>query len=102
MSPQERRWRSKLAQLIAQHGFVRGTLQERLKVCGKLNCRCTRGQKHRGLYLILSKQGRIRQLYVPRSYEAMVRQWVQNYHDLRDLMDRVSEIHWQKVQRRQG
>ncbi len=99
---QERQWRSKLAQLVTQHGFVRGTLQERLRVCGKPNCRCARGQRHRALYLVLSKHGRSQQLYVPREWEAAVRQWVDNYHDVRDLMEKISEYHLNKVQKRQG
>ena len=102
MGVRERQWRSRLAQLVSQHGFMRGTLQERQRVCGKPNCRCAQGHKHRALYLVVSQEGQTRQLYVPKQYEAAVRQWVNNYHDIRDLMDRVSEIHWQKVKRRQG
>ena len=102
MPAQQRQWRSKLAQIITQHGFVRGTLQERLRVCGKPNCRCARGQRHRALYLVFSKQGRSQQLYVPKQWEASVRQWVKNYHDVRDLMEKISQDHLNKVQKRQG
>ena len=102
MAVQERRWRSKLAQLVAEHGLVRGTLQERLRVCGKPNCRCARGQGHRGLYLVLSKDGRTRQMYVPKQWEATVRQWVENYQDMRGLMEKISDHHLNNMQKRQG
>ena len=56
MTAQERQWRSKLAQIVAQQGFIRGSLLERQRVCGKPNCRCTRGHKHKALYLVISRQ----------------------------------------------
>ena len=102
MSAQERRWRSKLAQFVTEHGFVRGTLQERLRVCGKPNCRCVRGERHRGLYLVSSKEGRTQQLYIPKQWEATVRQWVENYREMRDLMEQTSDHHLNKVHKRQG
>ncbi len=102
MTTQERQWRSKLAQLVSQRGFIRGTLQERMRLCGKPNCRCTRGQRHRCLLLVISQKNRTRQLYVPKKWEPTVREWVKNYHDVRDLMEKISQIHWNKVQKRQG
>ena len=102
MSPQERQWRSKLAQICSGHGLIRGSLVDRERVCGKPNCKCTRGHKHRSLYLFLVKAGTTHQLYVPRQLEAKVRQWVRNYHAARDLMDQISQIHWDKVRTRQG
>ncbi len=102
MSVRERQWRSKLAQLVSQRGFIRGALLERRRVCGKPNCKCARGQRHRALYLVLSKEGRTQQLYVPKQWESAMRQWVENYHDVRDLMEKISQHHWNKVQKRQG
>ena len=102
MSARERQWRSRLAQLVSQHGFIRGSLQERRRVCGKPNCKCARGQGHWALYLVLSKEGHTHQLYVPKQWESDVRQWVENYHDVRDLMEKISQLHWNKVQKRQG
>ena len=102
LSRQERQWRSKLTQLVSQQGFMRGSLQERTRVCGKPNCKCAQGQGHKSLYLVLSKEGKTQQLYVPRQWESAVRQWVTNYHDVRDLMEKISEYHLNKVQKRQG
>lgn len=102
MNAQQRRWRSKLAQLASQHGLMHGCLLERERVCGKPNCRCTRGHKHRSLYLVMTKKGRLHQLYVPKPWEADVRQWVQNYREMQDLMEKISEGFWNKVRTRQG
>lgn len=101
LSPQERDWRSRLTQIVSGQPFLKGSLLERERVCGKPNCRCARGQKHRSLYLVLSSGKRLRQLYVPKDWEEPVRQWVANYHRVRDLLAGVSDLYWNKVKRRQ-
>jgi hypothetical protein len=101
MSARERRTRSRLAQLISQRGILRGSLLLRRRVCGKPNCKCTRGQKHESLYLVISEGGRTRQLYVPRDWESRVRRWVEDYHRARQLMEEISRIYWDKVRTRQ-
>ena len=101
MSARERRTRSRLAQLISQRGLLRGSLLLRRRVCGKPNCKCTRGQKHESLYLVISEGGRTRQLYVPRDWESRVRRWVEEYHRARQLMEEISRIYWDKVRTRQ-
>jgi len=102
MSPQERRARSQLAQLVSQRGIVRGSLLVRRRVCGKPGCRCIRGEEHESLYLVISEGGRTRQLYVPKDWEARVRRWVEDYHHARRLMEEVSRIYWDKMRTRQG
>lgn len=96
----ERRARSRLAQLVHGQGLLRGTLLERGRVCGKPACRCTRGELHRSLYLVVSEKGRTRQLFVPKDWEPLVRRWVQSHHDARELMEEISRIHWEKVRQR--
>jgi hypothetical protein len=100
MPPAERRARSRLAQLIHGQGLLRGSLLERGRVCGKAGCKCARGELHQSLYLVVSEKGRTRQLFIPRDWEALVRRWVQNHHDARELMEEVSRIHWEKVRMR--
>ncbi|MEQ8762459.1 MAG: DUF6788 family protein [Planctomycetota bacterium] len=97
MSAQERRLRSQVAQLLDGAGIVHGTLVEREKSCGKTNCRCARGEKHRALYLTLNRDKKLRQLYIPKSLEETVRRWVQQDRIVRDLLDDVSELHWEKL-----
>ncbi len=101
MSPQERQTRSQLAQLVNQQGLMRGTLLVRQRVCGKAGCKCTRGELHESLYLVRSEEGRTRQLYVPRAFEARVRRWVENHRRARRLMEEISRRYWKKVRDRQ-
>lgn len=102
LSVQERRLRSQLRNILSNSGMLHGTLLLRRRVCGKPNCKCVRGHKHEGLYLVVTEGGKSRQLYVPKDWEQTVRQWIRNYQRARQLMDEVSRIHWQKVRRRQG
>jgi len=102
MDAPERRWRSRLAQIAAAGGLIRGTLLERYRACGNPNCRCARGQKHRAVYLMLSEGGRLRQLFIPKAYEQQVRQWVANHKELKGLLKQISEVYWNKVKQRHG
>jgi len=93
MPDQERRLRSALAKLLSQQGVIHGTLSLRRRVCGKPNCKCAKGQKHEGLYLLVRHKGTVRQIYVPQDRRETVRQWVENYHTARELMDELSDIY---------
>lgn len=101
MSAGERQARAQLAQLVSQKAIVRGSLLLRRRVCGKAGCKCTRGELHQGLYLVITEKGKTRQLYVPRDWEERVRRWVADYHRARGLMEEVSRIYWDKVRLRQ-
>jgi hypothetical protein len=101
MSLAERDFRSKLVRLVSTGAFIRGTLSTREKMCGKPNCKCTRGEKHIALYLVVSQEGRLRQLFVPKSHEETVRQWIEQYRQAEALLEEISNIHWEKLQNRE-
>jgi hypothetical protein len=101
MSVAERQARSALARLVTQRGLLRGNLLERRRVCGKPTCRCPRGELHAGLYLVFSEGGKLRQLFVPKTWEARVRQWVTDYHDARRLLEELSRLYFEKVRQRE-
>jgi len=101
MSAAERQARSRLAQVMSRQGFLRGSLLTRRMKCGKSNCKCAQGEGHVSLFLVISENGRTRQLYVPKDWESRVRLWVEDYHRARQLMEEVSRIYWDKVRNRQ-
>jgi hypothetical protein len=87
----ERHARSRLAQLIAEQPFLRGSLVERARSCGKPACRCRqKGQLHRSLYLATRHNGRRVLLYVPRALQETVRLWVSNG---RRLAQQAQDLH---------
>ena len=102
MSLRERELRSELKQLLLSLGLVRGNLSVRLRTCGKSSCHCMQqgGAKHPVLYLVASDGGKLRQLFIPSELEAQTRQWVDAYQRLRDLLEELSELHWQKLKQR--
>ena len=86
----ERHARSRLAHLVTQEPFLRGSLVERVRPCGKPTCRCQKGQLHRSLYLATRYNGRRALLYIPRALEETVRQWVRNG---RSLSQQIQDLH---------
>jgi hypothetical protein len=100
MSERERKLRSQINRLFSQQGLIHGTLITRKRVCGKPNCRCTRGQLHESLYLVATEGGKSRQMYIPTSWEPLVRQWIEHYAQVRQLMDELSHLHWDKIRQR--
>jgi len=100
MSARERELRSALNRILSQQGVVHGTLIVRRRVCGKRTCRCTQGHLHESLYLVVTEGGKSRQMYVPRAWEPLVRQWIEQYGQARQLMDDLSRLHWEKVRQR--
>lgn len=100
LSAAERSFRSRIAQLAHDHWFLRGTLSLRTRACGKLNCRCARGERHASLYLVQSHSGKMRQICVPKAWEDRVRQAVQDYQQMQRLIEEVSELEWKRLRER--
>jgi hypothetical protein len=103
LSSSERRFRSRLTQLIQQHWLLRGTLSLRHRKCGKPSCHCATGELHSSLYLVQSQQGQLRQVCIPKDWEERVRQAVSDYQEMQRLLEELSELEWQRVrERRKG
>ena len=100
MSLKEKAWRERAAELIHEDGVLRGSISVRRRVCGKPNCRCTRGERHEAMYVVYRTQGKTVQLYVPKEWEGRVRRWVKRYGEARRLLEKLSGVHEAKVRRR--
>jgi hypothetical protein len=96
----ERHARSRLALLITQEPFLRGSLVERARPCGKPTCRCQRSQLHRSLYLATRHQGQRVLLYIPRALEETVRLWVRNGRSLRQQLQDLHQLQLDQLLRR--
>ena len=100
MTRRERESRSQLKPYISWKEFIRGTLTVRERVCGKPRCRCLRGQKHIALFLTCGKGGKVEQLYIAPEKEEMVREWVKNYHTVKELVEEVSSSYWERLRKK--
>ena len=98
----ERRLRSELKRLLNSDGVIRGSLLQRERSCGRPGCKCnTRGEKHPALYLVVSEEGKSRQVYVPRALEGIVRRWVENHSRAKKLLEEISRLHYEKLRSRE-
>ena len=80
--------------------LIRGSLVVMDRVCGRQNCRCVKGHKHRSLYLSRSEKGKLKMIYIPREAEEEVRRGVLNYKRMKTLLNRISRIHLGRLKRR--
>ena len=71
---------------------IRGSLVVMNRSCGKLNCRCQKGPKHKSIYLSQSYKGKTRMIYLPRGSEGKAHQYVKNYRKIRSILNSVSDI----------
>ena len=98
LSAVERNFRSRIAQLACGNWILRGTLSERASKCGKPSCHCAGGELHHSVYLVQSRQGKLRQLCVPKDWQERVRQAVSGYRAMQQLLEEVSELEWKRLQ----
>jgi hypothetical protein len=96
-----RRRLSRLRQLLENGELLRASLTESERTCGKPNCKCTRGEKHRSLYVGQSKEGKVRTAYVPPSWEDRVRSWVERRREVDRLLEELSDLCWERLRRRE-
>lgn len=101
LSSAELRFRSRIAQIASGRWLLRGNLTERRTKCGKPNCRCSRGELHRSLYLVQSSGGKLRQICVPKAWQDRVRRAVEDYHEMQRLIEEVSQLEWSRLRRRE-
>ena len=100
MKESERQLRSRLNQMIAGAGLVRGTLTLRKVTCGKKGCRCANGEPHLALVLTASAKGKALQLFIPKALEGITRRWIKQYRQAEDLLEKISMEHWDKFRKR--
>ncbi len=87
----EREIRSRIARSIVSDELIHGTLTVRQQKCGKPNCHCVDGPRHRALYLTVRSDGKPRQVFVPAQLEQTVQQWVECDHRVQQLLRELNE-----------
>lgn len=98
-----RRRRYLLTRLPAMEHLLRGSLIERYKPCGKPGCKCSNGPGHGPkYYLSVSQGGGYPQMdYVPLAYCSQVREWLDNYRQVREILDEICQINRELLRRRE-
>jgi len=101
LSAQERKILSRLHWLLDKPGLLRANLVRMKRKCGNKNCRCTKGSPHTSWYLYQSKEGKPKMLFVPGEWEKDVTEWVEKNKEIRELLDQLSTIYWEKIKNRE-
>ena len=99
-----RRQREKLlSQLPSLQAVMRGSLIERYSRCGKPGCHCAQGTGHGPKhYLSVSFPGeRPRMDYVPQELAPLVRAYLNNLQQAREILEQICEINRELLRRRE-
>ncbi len=99
----ERDLYSQLRQILTKPGLLRGNLIVSLRTCGKPTCRCNKekANRHRSLYLSISSAGARRRVYIPPDWEAEVRDWVDRYQQVREVLEKLSAACLLRLEKRE-
>ena len=81
--------------------ILRGSLMERYLTCGNPNCKCARGERHGPVwYLSVTldqshREGRT----LPANQVEQVRRWIGNYHQVKERLEKISDINRELLRR---
>lgn len=81
--------------------ILRGSLVERYVTCGNPACKCARGERHGPMwYLTVTLgPGRTAGGIIGAQHVDLVRSWIENYHRLKDHLEKISEINRELLRR---
>lgn len=81
---------------------LRGSLVERYVTCGNPACRCARGGRHGPVwYLTVTlSPGHTTGVIVPPDQVKEVQGWIENYHQVKQRLENISDINRELLRRR--
>ena len=81
--------------------ILRGSLVERYVTCGNPACKCAKGERHGPIWYLTVTLGRGRTTggIIPAERVDEVRAWIENYHKLKDQLEKISEINRELLRR---
>ena len=93
----ERHARSRATKLVHDRSLILGSLVEMARTCGKPNCKCNAGEKHKSWYLALRHEGKRKMIHIPRVCENEIFEGVKTYRELWEQMEIISEANLQRI-----
>ena len=84
--------------------ILRGSLVERYVTCGSPACKCARGERHGPIWYLTVTLGRGRTTggIVAKESLDQVRGWIENYHKLKEHLEKISEINRELLRRQKS
>jgi hypothetical protein len=100
-----RKRRDGLTQLLPPLGeILRGSLMERYLTCGNPDCKCARGERHGPVWYLsvtLDQSHRTGSTVPPDQVE-QVRRWIENYHQVKERLEKISDINRELLRRQKN
>jgi hypothetical protein len=84
-------------EIALSHEIIRGSAVFLSRLCGKPNCRCVKGHKHRSLYLSRSYKGKTTMTYVPQKNQDKILEAALRYQKIQTLLNTLSEVNLKKL-----
>ena len=81
-----------LKELHSMGNMIKGSLTTMTRLCGKPNCKCTRGERHQGLFLSYNINQKSFLIYLPKKLREKVITWVNNHKRLNQIVDELSKV----------
>jgi len=80
---------------------LRGSLFERYLTCGNAHCKCARGERHGPVWYlsVTLGPGRTTGTIVPLHLVERVRRWIDNYHRVKEQLEKISDINRELLRR---
>ena len=90
-------YKSLRREIALSHEVIRGSVVFLKRRCGKSNCRCVKGHKHRSLYLSKSRKGKTTMTYIPARFEIKLMEAAGRYRRIQNLLNNLSEDNLKKL-----
>jgi len=94
--------REGLAKVLPPLGEVlRGSLMERYLTCGNPDCKCARGERHGPVWYLSVTLDQFHRTgsTVPSEQVDQVRRWIENYHQVKERLEKISDINRELLRR---
>ena len=94
--------RNRLRKKLSDCGYIlKGSVVVLKRPCTYRNCsKCKSGLKHAASYLSYNVQGKTKLIYLCAEAKEMASQWTKNYRKLQELVEKISEVNRQILQRK--
>lgn len=79
-------------ELYSTGNLIKGSLKTLGRLCGKPNCKCTRGERHQGLFLSFNIKQKSHLIYIPKKLGEKVITMVNNHKKLRQIVNELSKV----------
>lgn len=84
--------------------ILRGSLMERYLTCGNPHCKCARGERHGPVWYlsVTLDQAHRSGSTVPAERVEQVRRWIENYHRVKEHLEKISDINRELLRRQKN